>query len=375
MKSPSRQVSAGGNSPAQGRIRTADPVRATRRARPAPEPAPPDDLASPPADADPARGRPAFSGFITVLSGGVGGAKLVLGLYALVPGDQLTVVANSGDDLTHFGLRVCPDSDTLLYTLADEAHPTQGWGVAGDSFRALKRVHELGGPSWFNLGDVDLGVHLYRTEMLRQGVGLTEITRRLARSLGVTCRVLPMCEHFVTTRLETSEGSLALQDYLVRRKAQPEVKRIVFDGAAESFPGPGVLDAIANSSIIVVAPSNPLISIGPILAVPGVRAALRASHALRVAVSPLVGGKSLKGPTDRMMAQLGMAVSPVTVAESYKDFLDVFVLDERDQELKPKIEGLGLRCVTAQTVMKDMSAKQMLARTLLSLAEGAQAQQ
>jgi LPPG:FO 2-phospho-L-lactate transferase len=255
----------------------------------------------------------------------------------------------------------------LLYTLADEVHPDQGWGVAGDSFRALKRVRELGGPAWFNLGDVDLGVHLYRTEMLRQGVGLTEITRNLARSLGVTCRVLPMCEHFVKTRLETNEGVFDLQEYLVKRLAQPEVKEITFEGAPESFPGPGVLDAIASTRMILIAPSNPLISIAPILAVPGVRAAVRASRALRVAVSPIVGGKSLKGPTDRMFAQMGMAVSPVSVAQMYKDFIDILVIDNQDAALRPEIERLGVRCVTAQTVMSDLPAKQALARTLLSL--------
>lgn len=321
----------------------------------------------------PASGRPAQplapGGGVTVLSGGVGGAKLVLGLYSLLPGGQLTVIANSGDDLTLFGLRICPDSDILLYTLSDEAHPEQGWGVAGDTFRALNRVRELGGPAWFNVGDVDIGMHLFRTELLRQGVGLTEITHRIAQSLGVTCRVLPMCEHFVTTRLETSEGALEFQEYMVRRQAQPEVRRILFDGAAESFPGPGVLDAIANARMVIVAPSNPLISIGPILAVPGVREALRATRALKVAVSPLVAGRSLKGPTDRMLAQLGMAVSPLTVAQGYRDFLDAFVLDTQDLALRPDIEALGIRCVSAQTVMRDLPAKQALARTLLNLSE------
>jgi LPPG:FO 2-phospho-L-lactate transferase len=306
---------------------------------------------------------------ITVLSGGIGGAKLVLGLYSVMPPEHLTVVANSGDDMTLFGLRICPDTDTLLYSLCDEVHPDQGWGIAGDSFRALKRVKELGGPSWFNLGDIDLGLHMYRTEMLRQGIGLTEITRRLTQALGVVCRVLPMCEHFVTTRLETNEGTLDLQDYLVRRRAQPEVKCISFDGTAESFPGPGVLEAISSSQMIVIAPSNPFISIAPILAVPGIREALRASQAVRIAVTPLVGGKALKGPTDKMMAEMGMAVSPVTVAQQYKDFLDVFVLDTQDEALRPDIESLGIRCAIAPTVMKDLPAKQALARTVLNLGQ------
>ncbi len=313
-----------------------------------------------------AAGRPP-AGPVTVLSGGVGGAKLVLGLDSLLPGGELTVIANTGDDLTLFGLRICPDSDILLYTLANQAHPEQGWGIAGDSFRVLERVRELGGPGWFNLGDVDLGVHLYRTELQSQGLGLAEITRRLAQALGVRSRILPMCEQPVATRLETSAGTLGLQEYLVRRRAEPEVARISFAGADASSPGPGVLEAIARSRLIVVAPSNPLISIAPILAVPGIRAALRASRALRVAVTPLVAGRSLKGPTDRMLAQLGMAVSPLTIAQAYRDFLDVFVLDAQDRALLPEIEALGMRCLALPTVMHDLSAKQALARALLDL--------
>jgi LPPG:FO 2-phospho-L-lactate transferase len=309
--------------------------------------------------------RPA--GPVTVLSGGVGGAKLVLGLYSLLPGEELTVIANTGDDLTLFGLRICPDSDILLYTLASQAHPEQGWGIAGDSFRVLERVRELGGPGWFNLGDVDLGLHLLRTELRSQGLGLTEITRRLSLALGVRSRILPMCEQPVATRLETDAGTLDLQEYLVRRRAEPEVSRVEFAGADASTPAPGVLEAIAASRLVVVAPSNPLISIGPILAVPGIRAALRASRALKVAVTPLVGGRSLKGPTDRMLAQLGLAVSPVTVAEAYRDFLDVFVVDAQDRALLPQIEALGMGCVALPTVMHDLPAKQALARALLNL--------
>ena len=306
---------------------------------------------------------------VTVLSGGIGGAKLVLGMFSLLPPDRLTVIANCGDDLTLFGLRICPDSDTLLYTLADEVHPEQGWGVAGDTFRALKRVQQLGGEAWFNLGDVDLGLHLYRTELLRQGTGLAEVTRRVAQSLGVMCRVLPMCEQSVTTRLETDEGPLDLQHYLVRRQAQPAVSRVTYEGASQALPGPGVLEAIADSRLVVIAPSNPFISIGPILAVPGVRGALQASRALRVAVTPLVAGRALKGPTDKMMAEMGLPVSPLTVAQHYKDFLDVFVLDSQDEALRPRIESLGMRCLAAPTVMRDLPAKQALARAVLGLAD------
>jgi LPPG:FO 2-phospho-L-lactate transferase len=272
-----------------------------------------------------------------------------------------------------FGLRVCPDADTLVYSLCGEVHPGQGWGVAGDTFRALARVRQLGGAAWFNLGDVDLGLHLYRTELLRQGVGLADITGRVARALGVTCGVLPMCEQPVTTRLETDEGPLDLQDYLVRRRAEPRVRRVTYAGISEAVPAPGVLDALGRGGLLVIAPSNPFISIGPILAVPGVRAALRSSPALRVGVTPLVGGRALKGPTDKMMAELGLPVSPVTVAQQYRDCLDAFVLDSQDAALRPDIEALGLRCVVAPTVMDDLPAKQALARKLLNLADRSRA--
>lgn len=310
---------------------------------------------------------------VTVLSGGIGGAKLVLGMFSLLPPGRLTVIANCGDDLTLFGLRVCPDADTLLYSLSGEAHPEQGWGLAGDTFRALKRVKQLGGEAWFNLGDIDLGLHLYRTELLGQGVGLAEVTRRVAQSLGVMCRVLPMCEQSVTTRLETDEGTLHLQDYLVRRHAEPAVSRVTYEGASEAVPAPGVLESIADSRLIVIAPSNPFISIGPILAVPGLRGALRASQAVRVAVTPLVAGRALKGPTDKMMAEMGLPVSPLTVAQHYQDFLDVFVLDSQDEALRPEIESLGIRCMVAPTVMRDLPAKQALARAVLSLADRSRA--
>lgn len=305
---------------------------------------------------------------ITVLSGGVGGAKLALGLYTAMeePGG-LTLVANTGDDIELFGLRVCPDTDILAYTLADEINEATGWGITGDSFRALERVKQFGGTDWFNLGDVDLGTHLFRTELLRQGVGLAEVTRRLAAGLGLRCALLPMSEQAVTTRLATDEGELHLQEYLVRRRAEPVVHAVRFEGAEASRPAPGVVAALQASELIVLAPSNPLISIGPILAVPGLREALAAAPGLRVAVSPVVGGASLKGPTDRMLRQLGHAVRPETVAGFYRDVLDLFVVDAADADAIPAVQALGLRCAALPTVMHDLPAKQALARELLSM--------
>ncbi|MCH8884224.1 MAG: 2-phospho-L-lactate transferase [SAR324 cluster bacterium] len=308
-----------------------------------------------------------MSGRVTLLSGGVGGAKLALGLYTAGDAGKLTVVANTGDDIDLFGLRICPDVDILAYTLAGRVHEEQGWGVAGDTFHALDVVRALGGSGWFNLGDRDLGLHLYRCELLRQGVGLAEITRRVGASLGLRCTLLPMCEQTVTTRIATPEGELHLQQYLVQRRAEPRVNGVRFEGSEAATPAPGVREAIAASDVIILAPSNPLISIGPILAVPGLRESLRRARAFRVAVSPLVGGASLKGPTDRMLADLGYAVTPVSVAELYRDVLDAFVVDRRDGDQVAAVERLGLRCVALPTVMADLPAKQALARALLAL--------
>lgn len=304
---------------------------------------------------------------VTLLSGGVGGAKLALGLYTAGIGRGLSIIANSGDDIDLFGLRICPDWDILAYTLSGRVSGDTGWGIAGDSFHALSVVRELGGTAWFNLGDRDLGLHLFRTELLRRGVGLGEAARRISAALDLDCALLPMCEQPVATCIETPEGELHLQEYLVRDRAQPEVRGIRFEGIEKASPAPGVLDAISDCALLVLAPSNPLISIDPILAMPGIRRAIGESPALRVAVSPIVGGVSLKGPTDRMLAQLGHEVSPVTVAGRYADLLDGFVLDEADHELAPRVEALGLRCWVLPTVMHDLPAKQALAGALLGL--------
>ena len=304
---------------------------------------------------------------VTLLSGGVGGAKLALGFYTLFDPQRLTVIANNGDDMDLFGLRICPDWDILAYTLAGRVEAAQGWGIAGDTFAALEVVRELGGTDWFNLGDRDLGLHLFRTELLRQGIGLGEVCRRVAGRLGLKCALLPMCEQPVETRIGAEGGEMHLQEYLVRHRTEPEVRSIRFAGIDSATPAPGVLEAIAGAQVIVLAPSNPLISIDPILAVPGLREALRGSKALRMAVSPLVAGASLKGPTDKMMAQLGLEVSPVTVAGRYRDVLDLFVLDRQDGHLAPEVEALGLKCAVLPTVMSDLAAKQALARALLEL--------
>jgi LPPG:FO 2-phospho-L-lactate transferase len=311
---------------------------------------------------------------IALLSGGVGGAKLALGFYSAGLFDSadpssLTVIANSGDDIDLFGLRICPDWDILAYSLSGRVEESQGWGVAGDTFAVLDQVRELGGTGWFNLGDRDLGLHLYRTERLRQGDPLSRIMEDIAASLGLRCRLLPMCDQPVATHIETPQGWLHLQEYLVRERAGPQVRGIRFEGSEAATPAPGVVEAISRADVVILAPSNPLISIGPILAVPGIAKALRNTSALRMAVSPLVGGRSLKGPTDRMMEQLGYEVSPVAVAGMYKHLIDLFVLDEQDEALAGDVTALGLRCEALPTVMTDLAAKTALARGLLALAE------
>jgi LPPG:FO 2-phospho-L-lactate transferase len=234
----------------------------------------------------------------------------------------------------------------------------------------LQRAKALGATGWFNLGDVDLGLHLFRSELLAQGVALAEVTRRICLALGVQSTVLPMCEAFAPTRLDTDRGELHLQEYLVKFMAEPVVRQIRFDGIAQARPSPGIPEALSSGKLVVIAPSNPLISIGPILAVPGMREAIVASDALKVAVSPIVGGKSLKGPSDRMLSQLGHDVSPLGVARLYADLIDVFVVDRQDASAAQEIEALGMDCIVAETVMTDLGAKQNLAKTLLDLVQG-----
>ena len=308
-----------------------------------------------------------MEGRLTLLSGGVGGAKLALGFYTVLDPTRLTIIADTADDIELFGLHISPDGDILAYTLAGQVNEDTGWGLAGDSFTALERVREFGGTGWFNLGDRDIGLHLFRTELLRAGVGPAEVMRRVGEVLGLRCTLLPMSEQPVTTRLTTDAGELHLQEYLIRHRAEPVVRAIRFEGVEAALPAPGVAEALAESELVVLAPSNPLISLDPILAVPGLRGMVAGAPGLKVGVSPIVGGKSLKGPSDRMLAQLGLPVTPVAVAEKYRDVLDVFVVDERDAGFREGVENLGLRCIVAPTVMETLAAKQALAKAILEL--------
>lgn len=307
-------------------------------------------------------------GRIVVLAGGVGAARFLEGVVQAVDPARVTAVVNTGDDAEFYGLTVSPDVDIVLYTLAGLVEPSQGWGIRGDSYAALEMLERLGREHWFLLGDRDLAVHIHRTELLRQGRTPTEVTDDLRRRLGLAVEVLPMTDQRVRTTIRTPDGWLPFQEYFVRRRAADEVLEIRYDGVEQAAPAPGLLDRIRDAAVVLVSPSNPLVSVGTILAVPGVRDALRATAAPVVGVSPIVGGATIKGPADRMMRGLGMEVSAVGVARAYADFLDVLVLDQQDAALAGQVEALGVRAVVTDTIMRDQAVKRALARTALQAA-------
>ncbi len=304
---------------------------------------------------------------ITTLAGGVGASKFLEGLCRAVPPEDISIIVNTGDDIELFGLYIAPDLDIVTYTLAGIVNPATGWGMADDSFHCLEQLLAYtGGERWFNLGDRDLATHIFRTQMLRDGRTLTEVADRVRRALGVKSRILPMTDSHTPTTIVTDEGDMHFQEYLVKRRAQPAVKAIRFENIESAKPAPGVAEAILDAEAVIVCPSNPLISIGPILAAPGIRDLLKETKATIAAISPVVGGASLKGPTDRMLADLGMEVSAKQVAKLYADFLDVFILDRLDEEAKTEIEESGLKVIVADTVMSDSDKKLALARATLA---------
>ncbi|MCG8324200.1 MAG: 2-phospho-L-lactate transferase [Thiotrichales bacterium] len=310
------------------------------------------------------------SGPVVALSGGIGGAKLALGLYRALAPEDLTVVANPGDDFEHLGLTVCPDLDTVAYTLAGLANPETGWGRKGETWNFMAALKALGGEDWFNLGDGDLALHVERTRRLAAGEGLGAITADLCRRLGVDCRILPASDEPVRTVVETASGPLAFQHYFVRDRAEPEVTGFRFQGAEAARSLPEALAALADPELtaIVICPSNPFISIDPMLAIPGFAEALRGAPAPVVAVAPIVGGQAIKGPTAKMLAELGREVSAAAVARHYGDLIDGFVLDRTDEAEASSI--LGPEVHIADTVMTDDDAKARLAAEVLAFAGG-----
>ena len=314
---------------------------------------------------------------VVCLAGGVGGAKVAEGLQQIVAPGELTVVVNTGDDLERHGLTVCPDHDTVLYTLAGIADPSQGWGTAGETFEVAAQLARLGEETWFRLGDRDVATHLFRTERLRSGARATEVALELADRLGVRTRILPMTDDTVRTHVRTDAGWLDFQDYFVRLHQEPEVREVRFEGIDSSGITGEVREAFRAADVIVVAPSNPIVSIGPILAVPGLIgeiAAARARGVPSVGVSGIVGGKALRGPADRMLSSLGDEPSALGVARRYAavGLLDMFVIDRADASLADAIRGLGLDVVVADTIMTDATSRACLARVMVAAATGAQ---
>jgi LPPG:FO 2-phospho-L-lactate transferase len=304
---------------------------------------------------------------ITALAGGVGASKLLLGLYEVMDPGLLTIIVNTGDDIVLHGLKISPDLDIVTYTLAGVVDPSKGWGIRGETFHALKRLAGYGRADWFNLGDRDLATHIHRTAMLAEGKTLSQAADSIRIALSVKSRILPMSDDPVPTMIDSNEGPLHFQEYLVKRRTEPVVKGIRFVGVESAQPAPGVLEAIRAADRIIICPSNPLISIGPILTVPQIRDQLRAHKEKVFAVCPIVGGKSLKGPSDKMLAQLGHEPTALGVAKLYADFTGTFVIDPADRKQAAPIAALGMKVAILPTVMKTPAQKRKLASALLSL--------
>ena len=304
---------------------------------------------------------------LVALAGGTGAAKLLRGLATLVEPDDLSVIVNTGDDARIWGLHVSPDLDTVTYTFAGLIDPAKGWGIRDETFHALDHMARFGEPTWFNLGDRDLATHLHRTRLLGEGRSLSQATRSITASLGVVADLLPMSNEPVRTRLLGPDGWLDFQEYFVREKAQVEVREVRYVGAEDARPAPGVLEAIRTARGVIICPSNPITSIGPILAVPGLREALSQTDATTIAISPIVGSDAVSGPAGRLMAISRLPVSATGVARAYATWLDVLVLDERDKSQGAAIRELGVSPVTAQTIMATREDEVALARRVVDL--------
>ncbi len=305
---------------------------------------------------------------IVVLAGGVGAARFLQGLVQVVPQERLTVIVNTGDDRDFYGLHVSPDLDIVMYTLSGLVDETHGWGIRNDTYNTMQQLTKYGNEDWFMLGDRDLATHIHRTNLLRQGKSLSEITDELRKKFGLAMHILPMSDQSVTTHIQTPVGLLHFQQYMVKRRCSDAVLDVVFVGASESRPAYGVLDAIKDAEAILIAPSNPIVSIGSILAIPGIHDALHEASGMVVAISPIVAGAPIKGPADKLMLGLKMEVSPVGVARCYRDFLDVMVIDKQDEHLLGAIEDLGIPAIATNTIMYDSEAKKALAQKVLETA-------
>ena len=311
--------------------------------------------------------KPANLSPVIALAGGVGGAKFAAGLQETLPPGALTVIVNTGDDFEHWGLTICPDIDTVLYGLAGVNNPQTGWGRAGETWGVLTETERLGGEAWFRLGDKDLALHLLRNRWLNEGATLTETTDRLRRALGVPSRILPMCNQPVRTLVHTDEGDLPFQDYFVRRRCEPTFRGLTFVGADKATLSPEVAESLRSAAQIIICPSNPYLSVDPILSVPGLNDLLRESAAPVVAISPIVGGRAVKGPAAKMMREMGyLEHLPLTIVEHYADLLDGFVIDQQDRAEQSR---LPLPSLASDTIMTDLPSKQRLAAEVLQFSQ------
>jgi len=304
---------------------------------------------------------------ITALAGGVGAAKLLQGLVQAVDPREVAVIVNTGDDAEFYGLHVSPDLDIITYTLAGIVDESKGWGVKGDTFHCLEMLRRYGYETWFMLGDRDLATHIHRTLLLKRGLRLSEVTDLIRKSLGVKARIIPMTDDRVGTYIVTDKGTMHFQEYLVKRGARDRVVNVVFKGIENAKPAPGVIESILESEGIVICPSNPIVSIGPILSIKGVREALKRTEAKVVGISPIVGGATIKGPADKLMRGLGIEVSAYGVAQLYSDFLDYFIIDNVDRALAERIENLGIKVIVTNTIMRSMEDKVRLARLVVDI--------
>jgi LPPG:FO 2-phospho-L-lactate transferase len=304
----------------------------------------------------------------TVLAGGVGASRFLQGLAQVAPQREISVISNTGDDVDMFGLRVSPDTDIVIYALAGAVNPETGWGLQGDTLHVVQALRRYGYADWFNLGDRDLATAIHRTRLMREGWPMHRIVADIARAWELETAILPMSDDRMETRIVSPDGEIPFQEYMVRLKTEVEVRDFVFDGADRATPAPGVLEAIRDTEMVIFAPSNPFVSIGPILAVPGVRTAIEQAQGARVAISPIIGGKVVKGPAAQMMASLGHEVSAVGVARIYQGFIDLMVIDEEDRALAPQVEALGMACHVTDTMMTSDERKAELAADVLAAA-------
>ncbi len=307
---------------------------------------------------------------ITALGGGVGAAKFLLGLAQLCSPGNLNVIINTGDDIDIYGLRVSPDIDTVIYRLSGNIDKKKGWGLSGDTFNFLESIANLGVQTWFNVGDKDLATHLLKNSLRQKGLSLSEITKIVADKFGIRgINLIPMTDDKVETWINTEIGKMHFQEYYIKNAMKPEVRGVEIRGSELAKPAPGVINSIINAEIIMICPSNPIISIGPILVIDGIREKIINSNAVKVAISPLIGGKPLKGPTDRLMKGLGLEVSSTQIAKLYSDFLDILVIDNSEKDEISEIELLGIKVLVADTLIPDKRRSKQLSETILEFIE------